>query len=138
MKSNKKWTKTNGHTLGEVYKAITGRPIDNAHNSLEDAKAQLTIILHPEFQKFIDLLYCPIHSLSNLLDVAAQHTCHLMHARLCGQPWRYRSLPYLTSVVPTCPIVEIRRSHCDATDQWCCHIHRTTMWRRRSDNKKLF
>ena len=39
---------------GAVWKYIKGRPLEGAHNSLIDAKAQIDIVLHKDFIDYID------------------------------------------------------------------------------------
>ena len=47
-----------GCGLGLVYEIIFGQPLDNAHNSLVDAKAQASIFAHEEVQKDFDRTKC--------------------------------------------------------------------------------
>jgi hypothetical protein len=43
------------HALGSVYKFVTGKPLVDAHNSLADAKAQMTIVLDDRYMfKYFD------------------------------------------------------------------------------------
>jgi hypothetical protein len=47
-------TKEENIKLGTVYEYLFKKPIENAHNSLADAKAQTKIMLHEYFLPFID------------------------------------------------------------------------------------
>lgn len=43
-----------GYGLGLMYELIFKEPLENAHNSLADARAQAKVWAHPEVQKTFD------------------------------------------------------------------------------------
>lgn len=47
-----------GYGLGLVYEVIFGQELDNAHNSLVDARAQAQIFAHEEVQNDFDRTKC--------------------------------------------------------------------------------
>ena len=53
-KLNKSMSFIESYSLGAVWKYIKGRPLERAHNSLIDAKAQTDIVLHKDFIDYID------------------------------------------------------------------------------------
>ena len=51
---NEKYSGLNSYSLGSVYEKIVGLPLENAHCSLVDAMAQMTVVLSSEFRRIFN------------------------------------------------------------------------------------
>jgi hypothetical protein len=74
--------------LGTVYEYIFSKPIENAHNSLADAKAQTKIMLHEYFIPFIDRT----NSIKHIDEIWGQKIKRA--AKIASEPTRAVPVPW--------------------------------------------
>jgi hypothetical protein len=82
-------TKMNSVAMGDIYRYLFGEDLDNAHNSLVDAKAQTKIILHKTFLPFMNEQYS-IKLLDDVWNqkVQAQAKVASEPTRPVPEPWK--------------------------------------------------